>query len=359
MDNSRIITTAHALQEATWQAMEHDDRVIVIGEGVPDPKAIFGTTAGLQEKFGNDRVFDMPVAENGMTGVVIGAALAGMRPLLTHQRVDFALYSLDQIFNNAAKWRFMFAEQVRVPIVIRMVIGRGWGQGAQHSQSLQALFAHIPGLKVVMPATPFDAKGLLIQALWDDDPVIFLEDRWIHSMTGHVPPELYTVALGKADVKHIGDDITIVASSYMTIEALRAAAVLKRIGITAEVVDVRSLRPLDEETLLTSVRKTGRLLAVDSSWETGSFAGEIIARISASAWDDLRAAPARVALPDHSAPSSPALTKTYYRTWRDITLTAAGLLAADRHIVDQVIAAEEAAIDTPHDVPDHSFAGPF
>src|SRR3989344_1474080 len=199
MPRKRIINGAQAIREALDQSLAKDPRVFVVGEGVPDPKGVFGTSIGLREKYGKNRVWDMPVAENGMTGACIGAAISGMRPVLVHQRLDFALLSLDQIIKNAAKWFYMFGGQQSVPLVIRMVIGHGWGQGAQHSQNLQALFAHIPGLKVVMPATAHDAKGLLVASVRDNNPVIFLEHRWVHGVRGPVPEELYEIPLGQAN----------------------------------------------------------------------------------------------------------------------------------------------------------------
>jgi len=353
-ENVRLLTVAEALLEGTRQVMAEDERVIVIGEGVPDPKGIFGTTLGLRGEFGVDRVFDMPVAENGMTGVVIGAALAGMRPILTHQRLDFSLYSLDQIINNAAKWHFMFGGQSSVPIVIRMMIGRGWGQGAQHSQNLQALFAHIPGLKVVMPATASDAKGLLVASVRDNNPVIFLEHRWVHGLRGEVEEDLYEVELGKAHVLRKGSDITIVSSSYMTVEGLRAAEVVSGLGVSAEVVDLRTIRPLDMETIIGSVRKTGRLLVVDSGWMTGGLPGEIIMRVL-EAEVDLTINPRRVSLPDMPTPTSPALTKGFYKTYKDVVATVCNMMNKDPGAFEAAWDQEEVA----HDVPGASFIGPF
>ena len=264
VDMTRKITYAAALLEGQDQCLESDPSVYVIGLGVPDPTGIFGTTKGLQDKYGESRVLDMPLAENAMTGVAIGSAIVGMRPVMTHQRVDFALVAMEQIVNQAAKWHYMFDGQVNVPLVIRMIIGRGWGQGPQHSQSLQAMFAHVPGLKVVMPATPYDAKGLMISAIEDNNPVIVLEHRWLYGISDVVPAESYCVPLDKAHVMREGSDVTIVGLSYMSLESLRAAELLADRGISAEVIDLRSLRPLDEETILTSVRKTGNLLMADT-----------------------------------------------------------------------------------------------
>ena len=214
----RELNYANAIKEATDFCLEVDQSVLVIGLGVPDPKGIFGTTIGLQDKYGVDRVMDMPLAENGMTGVVIGASLNGYRPILTHQRVEFALLSIEQIVDQAAKWFYMNAGQQNVPIVIRLIIGRGWGQGAQHSQSLESWFAHIPGLKVVMPSNAYDAKGLLISSVEDNNPVIFIEHRWLHNTIDYVPTGGYKVPIGKAKVAREGKDVTIIAHSYMVLE---------------------------------------------------------------------------------------------------------------------------------------------
>ena len=217
-----------AINEALSLAMELDESVICYGLGVPDPKGVFGTTLGLQEKFGDKRVFDMPTAENAMTGVAIGASLYGIRSVITHQRLDFFLLAMDQLVNNAAKWHYMFGGQNSVPITIRLIIGRGWGQGPTHSQNLQSIFAHIPGLKVVMPTTSADAKGLLLESIFDDNPVLFLEHRWLHNLEGNVPEGDYRVPIGKAQLLKEGSDVTIVSLSYMSIEALHAVEVLEK-----------------------------------------------------------------------------------------------------------------------------------
>lgn len=363
----RILTAAQAIREASAQLLAADEKVILVGEGVPDPKGIFGTTVGLREEFGERRVFDMPVSENGMTGILIGAALGGLRPILTHQRLDFALYSLDQIINNAAKWHFMFgpayakagSKQAGVPLTVRMMIGHGWGQGAQHSQNLQALFGHIPGLKVVMPSTAYDAKGLLVASVRDNNPVMFLEHRWVHGLKGEVPEELYEVPLGKAQVVRGGADITIVSSSYMTVEALRAAAVLEESNLSAEVVDLRTIKPLDMETIMTSLQKTGRLLVVDSGWMSGGVPAEIITRVATEQADLLRQPARRLTLPDIPTPTSPALTKTFYNTYRQIAETVMQMVGKDTAILQSRWQKEDAENPVPHDVPDQSFTGPF
>lgn len=358
-NETRTLTGAEALREALDQAMEADERIIVIGEGVPDPKGVFGTTLGLQEKYGERRVFDMPVSENGVTGICIGAALRGLRPIMTHQRIDFSLYAFDQIINNAAKWHYMFGGKLRVPLVIRMIIGRGWGQGAQHSQNLQSLFAHVPGLKVVTPSLPATAKGLLLSSIADDEPVIFIEHRWIHGLKGSVPEALYELPLGQAAIRRTGDTVTVVANSYMTVEALHAADVLAEVGIAAEVIDLLTVRPLDEATIMESVRKTGRLLVVDGSWPYGGVAGEIIARLAMASHGIFKRAPRRLTLPDVPAPSSPALAFQYYPTYREIIEAAYNMIGRSVENLRERWRADDAVKTVAHDVSDPSFTGPF
>jgi len=351
----REITYAQAILEATDQCMGKDSSVYIMGLGVPDPKGVFGTTLGLQEKYGDRRVMDMPVSENAMTGVAIGSAIRGMRPILTHQRIDFMLLSLDQIINNAAKWHYMFDGKMRVPMVIRLIVGRGWGQGPQHSQSLQALFAHIPGLKVVMPSTPNDAKGLLISSIEDDSPVIFLEHRWLHHVFGEVPEEIYRVPLGKANILKQGKDVTIVSTSHMALESFRAAKFLEAKGVEVEVVDLRTIKPLDEQTILNSVRKTGKLVVVDGGWKFLGLPAEIITMVVEKAFDHLKAPPCRVAFPDIPTPTSRVLSSEFYPGVINIVNAVNGLLGMPN--------AGEAELglsqDVPKDIPDKSFTGPF
>lgn len=345
-----------AIREAIDECMAKDPSVYVMGLGVPDPKGIFGTTAGLQAKYGDGRVFDTPTSENGMTGVAIGSAIMGMRPILVHQRLDFALLSIEQIVNQAAKWRFMFGGQSPVPIVIRMMVGRGWGQGPQHSQSLQSWFAHVPGLKVVMPSRPHDAKGLLVSSIEDDDPVIFIEHRWLHGVSGPVPDGLYREPLGKARVARSGRDVTLVGISYMTLESLRAADLLAELGVEAEVVDVRTLAPLDEATIVDSVRKTHRVVIADTGWRFAGFGAEIVATITESAFEHLTAPPVRIALPDYPTPTTPGLTAEYYPRAADIAAQALRLLGRE-HDARALRAAWP--VGDRHDVPDPNFTGPF
>lgn len=348
------LTYAKAINEALSLAMEIDQSVICYGLGVPDPKGVFGTTLGLQEKYGENRVFDMPVSENAMTGVAIGASLNGLRPVMTHQRLDFFMLAMDQIINNAAKWHYMFGGQSRVPITIRLIIGRGWGQGPTHSQSLQAVFAHIPGLKVVMPTTAADAKGLLLSSIFDNNPVIFLEHRWLHNLEGDVPDGDYRVPIGKAKVLKAGNDITIVSMSYMTIEALHAVDLLEEQGVSCELIDLRTIKPLDLDPVFASVRKTGRLLALDTGVATGSVAGEIIARVSMDCFHQLKGTPQRLTLPDFPTPTSRALTKGFYKRSEDMIDKIAEMVGAECKGPDLV---DRGGV--PHDVPGEWFKGPF
>ena len=335
--------------------MERDPSVYVMGLGVPDPKGVFGTTLGLEKKYGSSRVLDMPTAENGMTGVALGSALVGMRPVMVHQRIDFALLAMDQIVNQAAKWHSMFGGKVKVPLVIRMVVGRGWGQGPQHSQSLQAWFAHVPGLKVVMPATPHDAKGLLIASIEDDDPVIFIEHRWLHNTFGEVPEGFYRVPLGSARVVRPGKDLTFVATSYMVLESLQAAEILGRAGVQAEVVDVRTLRPLDKDLILDSVEKTGNVIIADTGWKTCGFGAEVSAVISEEVFDKLKNPPRRVGMLDQPVPTSQALSPRWYPRAADLVGLACEMLRVPKENLK--VQREPAAL--PLDIPDASFSGPF
>jgi pyruvate/2-oxoglutarate/acetoin dehydrogenase E1 component len=351
---TRIVTFAEAIREALDQAMAADENVIVFGLGVDDPKAVFGTTAGLQQKYGRERVFDTPTSENAMTGVGIGAALNGIRPVMVHQRLEFFLLAMDQLVNGAAKWHFMFGGQGKVPITIRLIMGRGWGQGPTHSQNLQAWFAHIPGLKVVMPATAEDAKGLLLESIYDDNPVIFLEHRWLHNIKGEVSEEPKRIPLGKVRRVREGKDITLIAMSYMVVESIHAAEFLAGHSISCEILDLRTIAPLDWPSVFESVAKTGRVLVLDTGMTTGSFAGEIVARIADKCWDGLKCAPQRLAMPDYPEGTSFALTANYHVRAEHIAAKVGQMLGRTldtNPLIDQR--------QYPHDVPGDWFSGPF
>ena len=351
----RQITYAQAINEALHQAMEKDKDVFLMGEGVDAPPAIFGSTRGLKERFGKERVFDMPLAENGMTGVLIGAALAGMRPVMVHQRLDFILYTMDQIVNHAAKRCYTSAGRQSVPITIRALIGRGWGQGSQHSQNLQSLFAHIPGLKVVMPATPYDVKGLLLSAIWDNNPVIFIEHRRLYDETGEVPEDPYLVPIGEGIVRFQGNDVTLVAISYMHLESLRAKTILDKMGISVEIIDPRSLKPLDEFLILQSVRKTGRLVVADTGWRSCGVAAEIAAFAAEKAFSSLKAPIRRVTLPDIPTPTTSVLEKAFYPGPQEIVQAVCDVMA----LPEEKRAAGLALFQQAPPTSPRQFVGPF
>ena len=314
----RKLSYGEALHEALDQALERDPSVYAMGQGVNDPGGMFGTTADLYKKYGTERVFDVPLAEEATVGMAIGSAMAGMRPVSIYNRPDFLLMAMDQIANHAAKWSYMFAGQVPIPLVIRACIGRGWGSAAQHSQALQSLFVHVPGLKVVMPSTAYDAKGLFITSVVDNNPVIFIEQRWLYKHKGYVPQHVYSIPFGQGVVRKEGKDVTIVAVSHMVIESLRAAEELEKKGISAEIIDPRTLNPLDEGIILKSVKKTGKLIVADLSWKNCGFSAEVLARVAEKGFHLLKKAPARVAFPDIPTPSSYVLEDEFYPGVEDI-----------------------------------------
>ena len=344
-------TFTEAINSALHEVMTFDENVIFYGLGADDPRRIFGTTKNLQEEFGTHRVFDMPTSENAMTGIAVGASLGGLRPVMVHQRLDFFLLAFDQLINSAAKWHFMFGGQHSVPITIRLIMGRGWGQGPTHSQNLHALFAHIPGLKVVLPTTPEDAKGLLIDSILDDDPVLFLEHRWLHNQKGDVPTGFYRKPIGFAEVMKEGTDLTIISLSYMTVEAFRAIPILEKEGISVEHIDLKCANPIDWQCILTSVQKTGRVLVLDTGAVTGSVAGEIIAKVCTDCFSSLKEAPKRIAMPDIPTPTSFGLTKDFYPGAQEIVDSVAQMFTKK--------IAHQFESERPHDVPGDWFTGPF
>ena len=322
----RILTYAEALREATEQEMAHDPSVIVLGLAVDDPKPIYGTTRGLAAKFGPDRVFNTPLSEEAMTGVAIGAAMAGLRPVHVHIRMDFVLIAMNQIVNIAAKSRYMYGGAVSVPLVIRSIIGKSWGQGAQHSQGLYSLFMHVPGLKVVAPSTPYDAKGTLIQSIRDDNPVMFVEHRLLHYLEGFVPETSYTVPLGRARILAPGSDVTLVGISYMVVEALRARAHLEKVGMSAEVIDPVSLSPLDLDTIEASARKTRRLIVIDCGWVTCGAGAEIVSTLAERVQGDVDLRVRRLGFQPVACPTTPPLEDLFYPNARTIASEAYALV---------------------------------
>jgi pyruvate dehydrogenase E1 component beta subunit len=332
----RRVAYAEAIREALAQAMELDERVFVMGQGVDAPDAMFGTTLGLKQKFGPERVFDTPLAENGLMGVAVGAALGGRRPVYMHNRPDFLLLAMDQIVNHAAKWHFMFGGASRVPLVIWACIGRGWGSAAQHSQALQGLFLHVPGLKLVMPSTCYDAKGLLLAAIADNNPVLVLDHRLNFRHRGMVPEKPYLVELGKGIVRRAGKHVTIVAVSHMVHEAFTAATELSVAGIEAEIIDLRSLRPLDESLILASLARTGRLIVADCGWRTGGVCAEVMAVAAEKGFALLKAPVRRIASPDLPTPAGFTLEQGYYTGAAEIVAAAREICVMKEKIQEPV-----------------------
>ncbi len=317
MSNQRIITYQQAINEAISQEMAADERVFVYGLDVADHKAIFGSTNGL-EKFGPKRCFSTPLSEEALLGFGIGAALSGLRPINVHIRVEFLLLAMNQLINIASSLRYGSNGNLSVPIVIRAVIGRGWGQGFQHSKSLQSIFAHIPGLKVIMPTTPYDMKGLMISAIRDNNPVICLEHRWLYWIEGNVPEEPYTVPIGQSRVIRQGSDITVVATSWMNVEAHDAAQVLAKRGIGLEIIDPRTVSPLDDEVMIKSVNKTGHCVVADYDWLNCGFSAEVAARISEKCFGKLKSPVTRIGFAPTPCPTTRPLENLFYPNAVDI-----------------------------------------
>ena len=348
------LSFANSINNALEIAMNIDEKVICYGLGATDPKGIFGTTLGLESKFGKDRVFDMPTSENAMTGVGIGAAIAGFKPIMTHQRLDFFLLAMDQLVNSAAKMHYMFNGQLKVPLTIRLIIGRGWGQGPTHSQNLQSWFAHIPGLKVVMPSSAEDAKGLLLSSIFDPNPVIFLEHRWLHNSISEVPEGDFRIALGNSKKLMIGDELTIVSMSYLTAESLIASKYLKEQGVKLDLIDLRTIKPLDLDSIVNSLKKTGKLLVLDTGSLTCSVASDIVSKISTKYFSYLKKSPSILAMPDVPEPTSYGLTKSFYIRAADIANEACKILGI-KHLNPY----KDIPEPNPHDIPGEWFKGPF
>ena len=314
----RTITYGQAISEALHEEMVRDTSVIILGEDMGVMGSVFGLTKGFMEEFGAHRVIDTPISEAGFTGMAVGAAIRGLRPVVEIMYVDFTPMCMDPIVNQAAKMRYMTGGQVKVPLVIRAPEGAGRRNAAQHSQSLETFFTHVPGLKVVTPATPYDAKGLLKTAIRDDDPVMFLEHKLLYAQKGEVPNEEYIIPLGKADIKRTGSDVTIIAYSRQVLFALAAAEELAKHGIDAEVIDLRTLVPLDWETIEASVKKTHKVVVVQEAVKRNGYAGEIAAQIMENAFDELDAPVKRVAGLNVVIPFSPALEDHVFPQVNDI-----------------------------------------
>jgi pyruvate dehydrogenase E1 component beta subunit len=309
---------ARALNEAMHEEMDRDPRLFAIGEDIASHGGLFGVTAGLLDRYGPGRVIDSPISEAAITGAGVGAALIGSRAIIELQIFDFVTLAMDQLVNHAAKWRYMSGGQASVPIVVRGPVSSGIGMAAQHSQTLEAWFVHTPGLLVVMPSNAGDAKGLLKSAIREDNPVVFLEKRLLYGRDGEVPEEEYLIPLGVADVKRVGGDVTIVATGMCVHHALQAARALAEEGIEAEVIDPRTLKPLDMETISESVQKTGRLVVVSEGARAGGFATEVVGRVVDDCYWDLEAKPERVTALDTPLPYAVPLERAALPTHEDV-----------------------------------------
>lgn len=345
--------TSEVINLTLKKLMKKNKNIVCFGLGVDDPKAIFGTTKDLKKKFGPYRVFDTPASENAMTGIGIGMSLNGKIPVMVHQRLDFFLLAMDQLVNNASKWSVMFGGNNKIPITIRLIIGRGWGQGPTHSQNLQSWFAHIPGLKVVTPSFPSTMKNLLIDSILDPDPVIIIEHRWIHNIEEKLNINSYKKQLGKANILKKGNHITIVSSSYSTIEILKVYETLKKNKVSFEHIDLLSIKPLDIKSIYKSVKKTGKLLILDnSSHSFCSVSSEIISQLATINPKVFKEKPIVLSLPEIASPSSYFLTKKFYNSAEDLLKSVEKILKKKlkRYIKKNNLA---------HDVPDINFTGPF
>ncbi len=356
MPKSKKIKFSEAINLGLKIAMKKDKNLICYGLGVTDPKAIFGTCSDLENIFGKSRVFDVPCSENALTGVSIGCALGGIRSVVTHQRLDFFLLAMDQLVNSAAKWNYMFGDQTPIPITIRLIVGRGWGQGPTHSQNLQSWFAHIPGLKVVMPTFPEDAKNLLIKSIFDPNPIIFIEHRWLHNLEGSVSNFKLNNVKEKSKVIKKGKDLTIVAMSYLTNEAIKASKILKKyFNVDVEIIDLRFIKPIDYKTIFNSIKKTKKVLVLDTGIKTCSISSEICAQITENLFNSLKYPPTRIAMPDIPEPTSYSLTKNFYTDFDTIVKKVLEILKIKKNL--NVIKKFKSKLR--HDQPHKEFIGPF
>jgi acetoin:2,6-dichlorophenolindophenol oxidoreductase subunit beta len=325
----RRLDYSGAVREAMWQEMERDPTVFIYGIGVPAFSNVFNTTKGFAQRFGNDRCFDTPISEDCMTGFGLGAAIRGMRPIHVHIRVDFMILATNQLVNIISNYTYSTGGKLKVPMVIRAVIGRGWGQGAQHSKSLFSFFTHIPGLKVIAPTTPADAKGMLTAAIRDDNPVICLEHRWLYWAEEEVPEEPYEIPLGVGRILLPGKDVTIVGLSWMNVEARLAAEILKRRGVSVEIVDPRTLSPLDEDLIVESVRRTGRCIVADCDWLDSGFSAELAARIGHRCFGQLKAPIERIGFAQTPCPTVRELENEFYPNAKTIVRRIEAMLGLE------------------------------
>jgi len=325
-EEGRVLSYMEALHEALSLALELDPKVLILGQGVNDPKGMFGVTTGLHEKFGKDRVFDTPLSEEGMTGICTGASMNGLRPVYMHNRPDFLLLAFNQIVGHASKIHYMDNGETNVPLVIWSAIGRGWGSGSQHSQAIQGLLLGVPGLKIVMPSTPHDAKGLMLSAIADNNPVLIFEHRWSMRNKGVVPEGAYKISLGKGIYRRKGNDLTIVGTSHILELAIKAVDELE--GISADVIDLRTIKPLDEKIIIDSLQKTGRILIVDTGWEMGGVCAEIGCMVAEKGFSFLKGPVRRLGLSDIPSPAGFTLEQYYYPDVKKITHVIKDMVAS-------------------------------
>ncbi len=314
MNKTTVISYREAINTAIAQEMRHDQNVFVYGLDVSDHKRIFGSTKGLVEEFGASRCFGTPLSEDAMTGLGVGAAISGLRPIFIHIRADFMYLCLNQIANIISSYRYLSGGKIKIPLVIRAVMGRGWGQGAQHSKSIHSILAHLPGIKVVMPTRPTDAKGLMISAIRDDNPVVVLEHRWLYDTVGDVPTDdNFQIPIGEPNVLRSGKDLTIVATSWMNIDALKAAEILeKKQSLDIEIIDPRTISPLNYDIIYQSVKKTGHLIVADYDWLNCSFSAEVAARVSEQCFTDLKSPVTRLGFAFTPTPTTRSLEDCFY-----------------------------------------------
>ena len=338
--SNRSIAYSEALKEGFTQILEADPDVFIIGQGLWSPWYVGSTMTDLEKKFGKDRILDSPVSENATTGIAIGAAMSGKKAIVVHTRMDFMLLAMDPIINQASNWSYLFNAEIPVPIVIRSIVNRGGEQGAQHSQALQSFFMHVPGIKVVMPATAEDAKGLLYASVLDKNPVIFIDDRWCYEKLGIVPKGLQPIPLGKADILKEGKDLTIISASYMVHEAIEAASELEKKGIKPEIINLRTIKPWDKDTLMKSVKKTGRAIIADTGWVEGGIAGEISSCLSGELFNSLKHPIVRVGLPNSPAPCARTLEEAYYPNAKTI-LEASNIILNNKEIPNTNLISKE------------------
>ncbi len=330
MKSSRVISYCKAINEALHQEMERDERIFVYGLDVADHKRTFGSGEGLLERFGSKRYFTTPLSEDAMMGLGGGAAVAGLRPINVHIRVDFLLLAMNQLANMITPMHYGSNGKLSVPLVIRAIIGRGWGQGFQHSKTLHSVFAHIPGLKVIMPTTPHDAKGLLIAAIHDNNPVLILEHRLLYWQEGPVPEEIFETPIGQANILRSGKDITIAATSWMNVEALTAAKIMEKRGISVEIVDIRSIAPLDDNLIAESVSKTSHLIIADYDWTNCGLSAEIATRIYERRISSLKSPITRIGFAPTPCPTTRPLENLFYPSAETLIRTIEQKLGLDR-----------------------------